>query len=41
MYAPMADVGQLIYDKDAVYVHIPRSKLAFSQIEDATGTAKV
>lgn len=33
----MADLGGLIYDKDAVYVQIPKHQVAFSTMEDAEG----
>lgn len=29
LYAPMADVGGLLYDKDAVYIDIPDWKASF------------
>ena len=33
LYAPMADVGGLLYDKDAVYIDIPDWKVtAFSPL---------
>eukprot|EP00891_Asterochloris_glomerata_P004383 jgi/Astpho2/4383/e_gw1.00067.3.1_t len=35
LYAPMADVGGLMYDKDAVYINIPDWKVQYS----ADGTA--
>lgn len=30
LYAPMADVGGLMYDKDAVYIDIPDWKLQYT-----------
>lgn len=35
IYAPMADVGRLLFDKDAVYVEIPDHKVAFTDPEQA------
>ena len=32
LYAPMADVGGLLYDKDAVYIDIPDWKVGVFQI---------
>ena len=29
LYAPMADVGGLLYDKDAVYIDIPDWKVCY------------
>jgi len=37
IYAPMADVGRLLFDKDAVYVEIPDHKVAFTDAEQALG----
>ena len=37
IYAPMADVGRLLFDKDAVYVEIPDHKVAFTDPESALG----
>lgn len=34
LYAPMSDVGALFFDKDAVYINIPESKVKFSKPED-------
>lgn len=31
LYAPMGDIGNILYDKDAVYINIPESKLNFSK----------
>lgn len=30
LYAPMADVGGLLYDKDAVYIDIPDWKVTYT-----------
>lgn len=32
LYAPMADVGGLLYDKDAVYIDIPDWKVPFLRL---------
>jgi len=38
LYAPMGDIGNIQYDKDAVYINIPESKLNFSkEYEDGEG----
>lgn len=37
IYAPMADVGRLLFDKDAVYVEIPDHKVSFTDPEGALG----
>lgn len=39
IYAPMADVGGVLYDKDAVYVDIPDWKVQYSRAEGG-GAAK-
>eukprot|EP00741_Cyanophora_paradoxa_P001315 tig00000478_g1271.t1 len=31
LYAPMADLGDILYDKDAVYINIPDSAVAFTR----------
>jgi len=33
LYAPMSDVGGIIYDKDAVYITIPEHQVAFTKRE--------
>lgn len=37
IYAPMADVGGLLYDKDAVYIEIPDHKVQYSLATAAKG----
>ena len=41
IYAPMADVGRLLFDKDAMYVEIPDHKVVFTEptAEDAAALA--
>lgn len=34
IYAPMSDVGELLYDKDAVYININDHQVQFSKSED-------
>ncbi|KAM9984186.1 hypothetical protein ACTFIZ_003891 [Dictyostelium cf. discoideum] len=34
LYAPMGDIGNILYDKDAVYINIPESKLNFSRAKE-------
>ncbi|KAJ1918931.1 Glycoside hydrolase 2 (Mannanase, beta-galactosidase) [Mycoemilia scoparia] len=43
IYAPMSDVGGLIYDKDAVYINVPGNftKSSAKVKQDADGTATV
>eukprot|EP00798_Chlamydomonas_sp_ICE-L_P024732 gene24732-10368_t len=41
LYAPMADVGGLLYDKDAVYIDIPDWKVQFSNRQGAETTGCV
>ena len=31
LYAPLADVGEILYDKDAVYINIPDHKVQYSK----------
>ena len=31
IYAPMSNFGQLIYDKDAVYINLPKNKVLYSK----------
>lgn len=31
LYAPMADVGEMLYDKDAVYINIPEHQVQYSK----------
>jgi len=33
MYAPMADVGAVTYDKDAVYISVPEHKAPKKEVE--------
>ena len=33
LYAPMADVGNIVYDKDAVYINIPRASAKSSEYD--------
>lgn len=33
LYAPMADVGELLYDKDAVYIELKDHQINFSTAE--------
>lgn len=35
LYAPLSDLGDIIYDKDAVYINIPDSQVVFSKKEGA------
>eukprot|EP00958_Prasinococcus_capsulatus_P016412 scaffold1809_cov386-Prasinococcus_capsulatus_cf.AAC.41 len=37
LYAPMSDVGALLYDKDAVYIHMDDHKIAFTKAENNDG----
>jgi ribosome biogenesis protein BMS1 len=42
VYAPLADVGGLLFDKDAVYIDIPDWKVQYSTREGAAvGAARV
>jgi ribosome biogenesis protein BMS1 len=34
LYAPMSDVGEVVYDKDAVYINIKDNRVNFSRKED-------
>lgn len=34
LYAPMADVGEMLYDKDAVYINIPEHQVQYSKKEE-------
>ncbi len=38
-YAPMSDLGGLLYDKDAVYIDIPNWKVQYSSNPDNTTLA--
>lgn len=38
LYAPMADVGGLLYDKDAVYIDIPDWKVRFNDCRTHLGS---
>ncbi|XP_026406798.1 ribosome biogenesis protein BMS1 homolog [Papaver somniferum] len=38
-YAPMSGLGDLLYDKDAVYIEIPDHAVQFSNVDDANGKA--
>lgn len=33
IYAPMSDVGELLYDKDAVYININDHQVQFSKVD--------
>jgi ribosome biogenesis protein BMS1 len=33
IYAPMSDIGELLFDKDAVYINIPDHKISFTEME--------
>lgn len=37
IYAPMSDVGELLYDKDAVYININDHQVQFSKLEEKNG----
>jgi ribosome biogenesis protein BMS1 len=37
LYAPMSDVGDMLYDKDAVYININDHQVTYSQPEDKEG----
>ena len=37
IYAPMSDVGELLYDKDAVYININDHQVQFSKTEGQNG----
>ena len=37
LYAPLADVGEILYDKDAVYINIPDHKVQYSKKGEPTG----
>lgn len=37
LYAPMADVGEMLYDKDAVYINIPEHQVQFTAKEAGDG----
>uniref|UniRef100_A0A1D1YB91 Ribosome biogenesis protein BMS1 n=1 Tax=Anthurium amnicola TaxID=1678845 RepID=A0A1D1YB91_9ARAE len=39
-YAPMSGLGDLLYDKDAVYININDHLVQFSNVEDGTDKAK-
>jgi ribosome biogenesis protein BMS1 len=34
LYAPMSDVGEMLYDKDAVYINIPEHQVQYSKKEE-------
>ncbi|XP_058084646.1 uncharacterized protein LOC131232437 [Magnolia sinica] len=38
-YAPMSGVGDLLYDKDAVYININDNLVQFSKVDDESGAA--
>lgn len=39
-YAPMSGVGDLLYDKDAVYININDHFVQFSKADDASGITR-
>ncbi|GAM23959.1 hypothetical protein SAMD00019534_071340 [Acytostelium subglobosum LB1] len=34
IYAPMGDIGNVLYDKDAVYINLPDNRINFSKIKE-------
>lgn len=38
-YAPMSGLGELLYDKDAVYININDHLVQFSKVDEETGSS--
>ena len=39
LYAPMANLGNVMLDRDAVYINLPPKGVIFSSIDEVTGSA--